>query len=336
METNSTVTQRRLPLHSRYVNVSMIEHEGWLLPRAFGPLRTETSLLADGRAFVDFSDRGVLKIEGNDARDWFHRMSTSDFTDFTEANPLQTALLTEKGRIIDSVVVFRRDGIVWVITSRGASGTVLQWMEKYVIMEDLRISDETGDHTVLVKLDPRLNTRDSARETVGPSPVRIRFFGVNASFYFDGESEDLSSSVQVGLDAYEAFRIRHGIPEYGKEILGDFNPLELGLWDQISFRKGCYVGQEVIARLDTYNKVQKNLCRVRFKGGHSWKTSRLLSADGDSVGKVTSAIADSEDHQSSVGLAVVKSGYADLGQTLLFDDGSTVSIEKVFGGRGEE
>jgi folate-binding protein YgfZ len=83
----------------------------------------------------------------------------------------------------------------------------------------------------------------------------------------------------------EVARIERGVPAFGSELNEDHNPLEAGLIDSISFNKGCYVGQEVVARLNTYDKVRRRLAVLRWPAGG-------VSVDGVSVGdEVTSKAA---------------------------------------------
>ena len=67
----------------------------------------------------------------------------------------------------------------------------------------------------------------------------------------------------MGMMTWEALRIKAGVPVYGREMGESYNPLEAGLIGAIDFEKGCYIGQEVIARLDTYDKVQKILVSLK-------------------------------------------------------------------------
>ena len=79
------------------------------------------------------------------------------------------------------------------------------------------------------------------------------------------ESRDLFHHVrQIQSETFDMIRIEQGIPFYGKEITDQVNPLEAGLNRFVSFTKGCYIGQEVIARLDTYAKLQKKLIGIIF------------------------------------------------------------------------
>ncbi len=89
------------------------------------------------------------------------------------------------------------------------------------------------------------------------------------------------------------------------------NPLECGLWNYVSFTKGCYIGQEVIARLDTYDKVQRHLMGIEisepFQNG-SLPIS-ISNSDGESIGEITS-LAFSPSVNKSLGLAFIKTAFA--------------------------
>jgi folate-binding protein YgfZ len=97
-----------------------------------------------------------------------------------------------------------------------------------------------------------------------------------------------AGATPIGTDALEAVRVRQGVPAFGSEMGEPFNPLEAGLIGSVDFAKGCYIGQEVIARLDSYKKVQKYLVALIFEDGAEVSASDLLLQDGQPVGQVTS------------------------------------------------
>lgn len=332
----------RLTLHLQYeeLGVPFMEYDGWLLPRKFLDMSDEVALLEEGRGFVDFSDHGILKMEGKDAIDLLHRISTNDFRGFRDGSAVQTVLLSEKGRLVDSVVILHRTDHLLVITSRGANEHVAQWIEKFIIMEDVILSDETGRHLLFFHCTPRHEHQAPVTTGAKPYAFRMSYFDLDCTFHI-GEVASLigvmlesETLVQVGNEAFEIFRISKGIPEYGKEIIADYNPLELNLRGQISFTKGCYIGQEVIARLDTYKKVQKKLCRV-----HSDKTllpnrEIRLFADGKEAGSLTSHVQNIGMESGSIGLAMVKGVFANTGTRLLLDDHDSVLIIEDFVEKG--
>jgi folate-binding protein YgfZ len=330
----------RLTLHLQYeeLGVPFMEYDGWLLPRKFRDLGEEVALLEDGRGYVDFSDHGILRMEGNDAIDLLHRISTNDFRSFKEGSAAQTVLLSEKGRLVDSLVILHRNDHLLVITSRGAHQHVAQWIEKFIIMEDVKLSNETGRHLLFFHCTPHHGHHAPVSNGAELYTFRTNYFDLDSTFHIGDVASSISALlesaalVQVGNEAYEIFRIRKGISAYGKEIIADYNPLELGLRGQMSFAKGCYIGQEVIARLDTYKKVQRKLCRVRLPTTlPSDRTYRIL-ADGKEAGNLTSHVPDIEKETGSIGLAVMKSAFANVGaQYLLGDHSSELTVEDFLG-----
>ncbi len=332
VEAHARTELQRLSLHLQYeeLGVPFAEYDGWLLPRKFHDLGEEVALLEDGRGYVDFSDRGILRMEGIDAIDLLHRISTNDFRSFKEGSALQTVLLNEKGRLVDSVVILHRNDHLLAITSRGAQQYVAEWIEKFIIMEDVKLSNETGRHLLYFHCTPHSGNHALVSNGAKLSAFRTKYFDLDGTFHFGdvvspiGTALEAAGLVQAGNESYELFRIHKGIPAYGKEIIADYNPLELGLKGQMSFAKGCYIGQEVIARLDTYKKVQKKLCRVHIDKVLPSNKEYLLFADGKEAGRLTSHIPNIGGESGSIGLAMVKSVFAEAGARFLLDPPDSV------------
>jgi folate-binding protein YgfZ len=330
----------RLTLHLQYeeLGVPFMAYDGWLLPRKFRDLGEEVALLEDGTGYVDFSDHGILRMEGIDAIDLLHRISTNDFRSFKEGGAVQTVLLTEKGRLADSVVILHRNDHLLVITSRGAHQHVAQWIEKFIIMEDVKLSNETGRQLLFFHCTPLHGHYSLVSNGAKLSAFRTKYFELDSTFHIGEVASPIDAVlespalVQVGNEAYEIFRIRNGIPAYGKEIIADYNPLELGLKGQMSFAKGCYIGQEVIARLDTYKKVQKKLCRVHIDKVLPSSREYRLFADGKEAGRLTSHVPQIGEKSGSIGLAIVKSVFAEAGARFLLDHHDSVLTIDDFAG----
>jgi folate-binding protein YgfZ len=309
-----------------------------LLPTNFQSLGTERSLLEGGCGVVDFSDRGVLEISGNDVSDFLHRISTNDFRSIEPGEALQTVLVTEKGRVVDSILVVPREKSFCVITGRGAQQRVKGWLERFIISEDISVRDRTGEGVLFGRMNAK-KTPSMIRTKSRMFSFLTKYFSVDAEFYVMEKDESILVQFgalgysQVGNDAYEAFRIENGIPSYRKEMTEEFNPLELNLRSQISFDKGCYIGQEVIARLDTYQKTQKFLCLVNTEASSSMNGCCILISNGKEIGKITSRSPRLEGENSVKGLAVIRKEYAVGGaEVRTKDHRSEVIIERVFQG----
>ncbi len=301
------------------------------------PISKETDLLEGGEALLDCSDRGILRINGKDAVDFFHRISTNHFRAMKSGDVLHTLLLSDKGRTIDSLIVVNQGDYLLAITGRGAQETVRVWLEKFIISEDVSVTDVTGNYLLFAIIGWKEGE---------PGPLvnaqwlkySFDFFGLPSVLFICGGSADaagglpVSGYTQVSDDAYEFFRIRHGIPRFNAEIDGESNPLELNLKSVIDFEKGCYIGQEVIARLDTYNKVQRRLCRVKMTGSVTSSSGNRLMSGEIAVGKMTSWMSDEERPLSAMGLALMRKDYATAGlEYTLEATPCRVLIEHVFG-----
>jgi folate-binding protein YgfZ len=251
-----------------------------------------------------------IVLKGNDVPDFLHRISTNDFEHFTPGNVRKTLLISEKAKILDAVWVFNSGNGIEMICGGGMSESVSTWLNKFIIMEDIQTSIVTG-RTVDLYFEEQSS---------------IDYFGIPARFAFN-TVPDPSYKILPDQE-YELYRISHGIPASQKELTQEYNPLELNLWDFISFTKGCYIGQEVIARLDTYNKVQRALCQFSSDGLLN-EHSIVIDRENNEIGKVTS-VARTFDRRT-VGLAVLKmKSIADSRTFHIKDTASDITVENIF------
>jgi folate-binding protein YgfZ len=301
----------------------------------------------EGSAVHDVSHFGRLKASGADALDLLNRLSTNKVVDLQPGQGSPTILTTDRGRILDLVDVVNTGDYVLLITSPGAQQTVIDWLDKYTIMEDLVVEDLTASTRMLAVFGPgsRATVETAARVSLDGLPLfhtvaadvggcRTRIIHHPLAelpcFYLVASAEDAprvwqpvvdSGATPVGAETYETVRVLRGIPSHGREIGEEYNPLEAGLIGCIDFAKGCYIGQEVIARLDTYQKVQKYLVTLTFGPGAAVAERAYLVLSGQKVGKVTS-VATNPATGEAVGLAYVRKGTAAEGARLELEEPS--------------
>ena len=300
---------------------------------------------------ADVSDRGLLRMVGEDALDLLHRLSTQDLLALQPGEGTATVLTTSKGRILDVLVVQRRTDSLRLHVSAGNQPRVLDWLDTYTILEDSEASDETDEHGQLLIFgpaagevvdsaasDPALDGLDlfHHREArLGTAQVAITRAEAPAGGGFHvaaplGEAESArqalidAGAVPVDGDTFEVLRVEAGLPAFGSELDERWNPHEAGLERHISYTKGCYIGQEVIARLDAYDKVQRELRGLRAVGGGVPSVGSKLLMDGKEAGAVTS-VADSPDF-GPIALAYVRRAHADPGARLVTAEGAEVEV----------
>lgn len=270
-------------------------------------------------AVVDHSRLGRLRLTGVDSLDLLHRLSTQDLNSLQPGQGATTVLTSEKGRIVDVLTVLHSGDHLLLVTSPDNQGHVVAWLDKYTIIEDSDALDITGQTGLLGVFGPDSDALAAVATGVGlvhlpmhhhlpakigeatvtviraPEPGGGFLIWVHEEPLLDSvrdrlllEGKDLEATY-VGSAVYEMLRIEAGLPVFGHEIDDRFNPLEAGLEALISFNKGCYIGQEVVARLDSYDKVQKRLMGLLLPPGGVPPPGTRLEADGKEAGFVTSA-----------------------------------------------
>lgn len=229
----------------------------------------------------------LIEMRGVESVDFIQRMSSNDFSRFLPGDIQKTLFITEKGRMIDTAWIIHDNERLVAAVSKGMAAEIMDWLNKYIIMEDIVLSGISDTHSLSVHFSP----------TSHGYPTEYFSFPVTVELRNSSAGMDTSA-----LQLFDQWRILNGIPIAGKEIVKDFNPLELHLRDWISFTKGCYIGQEVIARLDTYNKVQRALYRFSASQ-HLREQDPICDLFGAEIGRVTS-VTIYEDR--TIGLAVVR------------------------------
>jgi folate-binding protein YgfZ len=243
---------------------------------------------------VDTSSRARVRLTGPDARAFLHRLSTQHVKDLGPGDGRLNALLTDKGRLVDVVHhLDRGDDGVLLVGSPGKGPDVYAWLDRYLFSEKVELHDMSAQGScadVVGGVDsvvPGASSLPPWGFRQAGSRIAIRSFGP-LFIVVDLEAADVAAAVPLPRAAdLEAFRVAQGIPGAG-EITDAFTPLDLGLHDAIHWAKGCYIGQEVIARLDTYQKQHKRLVVVDGPAARGAQ----VKANGAVAGVVTSSAGD--------------------------------------------
>lgn len=306
---------------------------------------------------------GILRMTGEDALDLIDRLSTNEVIERPAGSGVRTVLTTNKGRVVDLLRVLYMPEHWLVFTSPGNQQRVVDWIDEFTFGEEIELEDVTEENGVITVIGPRgaelvggvldgdvggLSEYQCIEATMAGMGVVINRGGVGLEGAFNviapsGGVETVSSAlvgagaVEMDTDTYEAFRVGAGVPVYGMELGEDVNPLEAGLWEAVSFTKGCYVGQEVVARLNTYEKVKRHLSILSFEDRATPEPGAPLMAEGKEAGKVTS-VAPVVESGRRAAMGYVRKRYAEPGAILTVETGNGTAtcefVEKV-GGRKE-
>jgi folate-binding protein YgfZ len=275
-----------------------------------------------------------LRFSGEDKLDLIHRLSTNDVKNLAQYGKLKTVLTSDKGRIIDVLILFNFGEYILAACSSENATKVQSHLEKYTILDDFKTQEITASYECFLfsGKDSR-NKLTKIFKTELPVLTQDSFFLfrynnseliISENDYPEGifiicsreDAKQLNTSLktndaefyEMSIDEYENIRILNGIPAIRKEMTEDSNPLECGLQKYISFSKGCYIGQEVIARLNTYDKVSKHL--IGLKSDSAFAPQWKIISGKNECGSVTSYSFSTE--CGHIGLGFIKTDYADF------------------------
>ncbi|MBU2494482.1 MAG: hypothetical protein KJ571_17800 [Bacteroidetes bacterium] len=287
----------------------------------------------------------IVKLIGKDTLEFLHRVSTNDLKNLESLKVQNTLFTNEKGRLIDRTSLVNLNEFYLLLGGKNTQSLLSRWIDKYIIMEDIKISNGQNEFLVLEIMGPQTESyltqicgkcidelsENTVRnfEMEDSSAMIFKYSGIDlpAKYYMILKIEDAQKVINyllnqnnifdvnlIGELAYNHYRIEMGWPESPNEINDNFNPYESDLIKEVNFKKGCYIGQEVIARLDTYDKVQKKLCGVILNETISSEdTLTITDEENNEVGYLTSY---SPNSHLTIGLAIIRKAYAEPNRKL--------------------
>ncbi len=326
----------------------MVEVDGWEAPDLFTSLEAEYAAAHGGAVVYDSSPLGRLRLTGRTRVDFLQRMSTNDVDALQPGQGRATILTTPIARIVDRIVVYARENDLMVLTSRGAQTAVARWLGKYIFFnDDVQVHEASAefgmisiygaqagavaariagpnvaglslhawqavhDGALIARADP---IAGGGFHVLAPTP------GALGSFW---QAAIEAGAAPIGEQALEVLRIESGRPRYAHELSEAYIPLEVGLWPDVSFSKGCYIGQEVIARMESRHRLAKQL--VGLRSDMPIESDAEIAVGGAAVGKVSSAA--SRPSGDSIALGFVKPAQAAAGTRVSIGADRSIDIE---------
>ncbi len=313
---------QRTPIHEaqREGHAVFGEVEGWEMPKAFAGVKGEYRAGKEGVGITDGSHFGRLRVSGAQRLDLLHRITTNHVKDLRAGQGVQTIMCTDKGRIVDDLVLYADEDHDVLVTSPNRAVAVREAIERVRFRDDVTLEDVTAATAMIALVGP-----ESARlvELAAGAPMtdlplhhwrrvivdgvsvmaarcdRIGAGGFNLIVQAGGGNtvwkwvsrEGAScGAVPVGAEAVEILRVESGVPAHGRELTGEFNPLEARLDAAVHWDKGCYTGQEVINRLDSRGKVQRLLVGFLMDEGAVPELRSRVYVASTEVGVITSVV----------------------------------------------
>lgn len=247
-------------------------------------------------AFHRWQPAAWLRVAGPDAAIFLQGQFTNELRGLEPGRAVYGLWLTVKGKVLaDSFVLRGRGEEFWVGSYFSAAATIRERLEAFIIADDVAIDDETARWTGVSVVGREAGAADLGEALIFPGR---RARGENIEIVFPASGEAAVQAAWAGLpelgaEEFARLRIEEGIPAVPADAGPGDLPNEAGLEDEaISYTKGCYLGQEVMARLKSMGQVRRKLLRVRGEGAIPLRLPAPLFVGGKQVGELRSAVAE--------------------------------------------
>jgi folate-binding protein YgfZ len=343
----------------RNKGINIGENGGLNSVKYFSDVYDELFSLYNGVGIRINRESKLLELTGKDVLDFLHRITTNSIVHLMKNELTKTIFTSEKGRIIAIADVFNFGENQWLKTEPYFKDRIIAWINRYIINDDVSISDISDNFTIIEIFGSQKKsfiywlfneqnlsiTRNSLNKiNQNDSEIIISYaeFSAESSFNLIVQNDNVLKLLNfifdnkgpfdfnfIGQSAFESFRIEQGILKPDYEINDKFNPHELDLTYLIDSKKGCYIGQEVIARLETYDKVQKKITGLEFSGDFEMNDKNEIYDSYDEIAGYLTSKTYSYKLKRYIGLGVIRKKYlfSDTKLFLKLNDNRVIEVK---------
>jgi folate-binding protein YgfZ len=288
------------------------------VPAHYGDPLREQRVLESSAGVIDRSDRGVLVVPGADRLSWLHTICSQHVADLADGESTEALVLSPHGHVEQHWQVTELAGTVWLDVEPGTAGDVLAYLEKMRFLKRVEPADVSADWAVLTVSGPSTDAvlRAAALPDAGvlPGGGFVRRTGWGADLVVPRASAPAvldalrsAGAAPVGMLAFEALRVAARRPRLGFETDHRTIPHEVG-WIGVAVHldKGCYRGQETVARVQNLGRPPRRLVLLHLSGESDVlpPPGTPVELDGRAVGFLGTAVHHYE--LGPIALAVIK------------------------------
>ena len=288
---------------------------GWEVPTGYGPLDAEVLGVRRSAGVIDFSDRAKIEVTGEDRVTFLDGLVTADVKTLSPGRSAYALVLNEKSRVLGDLRIHALPDAFVLDLDAAQKGALLAHLQKFLVSDDVTLRDAgpCGHLEVHGPLAPALASsaldedlmglpldatatfpigrHDLGRATrirpLGEAGFALWTLGPGVSSLWDGLVR--RGATPFGRDAYDVLRIEAGTPRFGVDMTEDTLALEVAPAGSISLTKGCYQGQEVVARGTYVGHMNRRLMGLLVDGDTPPLRGDPVTADAQDAGSVTSA-----------------------------------------------
>ncbi len=336
---------------------------GCALPDDFGDAAVEYRHARETVALIDKNYRAYLSFTGPDHVRYLNAILTNNIKDLRDGQGVVSLLLNPQGHILAEIETYAFSDRLFCVSYAMIRERLIEWLDKYIIMDDVTLTDETARYGTLALEGPKaaavvqevfgadiakyeeLSLHDGAVGSISGRSIPCRLVkrsqGEATGAEFVVEREKLAELWQIlsdaarnhgggsmGYAALSAHRLALGQPWFGYDFGEKQIPHEAGLQDShISYTKGCYTGQEIVERVRSRGQVNRQRVELLFSGDMVPEPGTLLTLDAKEVGYITRA-ARAWDPPRMLGMGYVRKEASLPGSVLQWPAG-TAKVESV-------
>ena len=301
-------------------------------------LAGEYGALTERCGLVDRSERGKLALTGGEAKEFLHGQVSNDVEALEPGQGCYAAFLTPKGKMLGDLRVLDLGDELFLDTERVSLQALFNMIRRYKLGRDVELHKRTVERGLLSLVGPEARAAAGAHvlatdehanlaSEIGGVPVRLVATAGGVDLICDAErTAELKAALdlpEVSEAAAEVVRVETGRPRYGLDLDESVIPQEAGLNERaVSFTKGCYVGQETVARLYYRGKPNRHLRGLRLSEPAA--TGDLLRFGEREVGRLSSSVVSPA--RGPIGLAIVRREAAPGATVAVGERGGTATL----------
>ena len=268
----------------------------------YGSFNAEQRTLESGEGFVDLSHRDVVRISGPERLTWLHSLTTQHFLELAPKEWTTALILSPQGHVEHAFTGYDDGESFWAHTEPGAAGPLLDWLGRMVFMTRVELADVTDDWAVAWRASKLV-------EEVAQQPSRNLRYDLVPRSELAAYAE--AAGPACGLWAFEALRIARGEPRHLVDTDARTIPNEVGwVGPAVHLDKGCYRGQETVARVHTLGRPPRRLTLLHLDGTENRLPApgtELLMGSGEATKTVGFVGSSARHHElGPIALAMVK------------------------------
>ena len=297
-----------LALHQA-ANAQIFEEAGWQIPASYGDALAEHLDCRESAVAIDLSHRGNLCFSGDDTEEFLHRMLSNRVKELSTGEGAYNTFLTRQGKFISDLYMYKFETFVVASVAPGMADTLSEEIDRFIIMDQVEVANETENSFCIGLFGP--DSREIiAQAGMGEPPPEEHGHTTSDSIMIarelwtgeDGyllmgprdEAETLwrvlsdAGAKPAGVAALESLTLEAGVPLFGKDMTSAVNPMQAGLETKaIDFDKGCYIGQEVIAKIKYLGQVNRGLVGIKVHGKVVPEPGAAILFDEKNIGAIT-------------------------------------------------